>query len=476
MGAVVAGFLAIGLASAAACSTSSATPGVIGDMTGDGGLPGPYDATMGVTHRPEASTPPVEEAAVEEGGIIPCGDGGQQICAALCVDTRTDPNNCGGCQQHCSTGLTCSNGACVCGGDLNACGSQCVNFQNDPDNCGYCQHSCQSSVAGACSSGLCQSAVVAQAASSFTVAGIDVDSTNIYWTSPLNANDVPGSVSAKAFAGGTTFSILPAADYPAHASPFGVKVDLSHVFWTDETGTIWEEPIPLNGATFAYVWGNPDGGASTKVGSPVAIALDVNGGPNLYWVDTGLNTVNQASKDGGPITVLAQNRVVPHAITTDANYVYWVDLGAKTGADADGTVNAVLIGGGPTITLATGIDEPEGIAVDSMNVYFTSGANAHSEPQVPSVMSLPLGSDAGTAPTVLASAYGSARGIAVDSQYVYWTNYDDNTVVKTPINGMGTPYTVATAPDCNNPNAIVVLDNNIYWANEGDGTIRKVAK
>ena len=65
-------------------------------------------------------------------------------------------------------------------------------------------------------------------------------------------------------------------------------------------------------------------------------------------------------------------------------------------------------------------------------------------------------------------------GIAVDSQFVYWTNYDDNTVLKAPIAGGGTSYTLASGQ--NNPSAIAVDDKNVYWANQGNGTILKVAK
>ncbi len=67
-----------------------------------------------------------------------------QVCGALCIDPRVDPQNCGGCNQPCPTAQACIGGACraVCGGGTRECGQTCVDVGSDPLNCGACRRAC----------------------------------------------------------------------------------------------------------------------------------------------------------------------------------------------------------------------------------------------------------------------------------------------------------------------------------------------
>lgn len=64
---------------------------------------------------------------------------GGECCPALmmCIDTQTDPNNCGGCGATCAVGQGCSGGECC-----NMCGDDCVDFQTDSRHCGECDNFC----------------------------------------------------------------------------------------------------------------------------------------------------------------------------------------------------------------------------------------------------------------------------------------------------------------------------------------------
>jgi hypothetical protein len=86
---------------------------------------------------------------------------GNEVCTATettcgdeCVDTQSDPANCGACGNACDQGDECSAGQCVlqCNGGTTGCGDACVNTMNDPAHCGGCNRMCAS---GMCNNGTC---------------------------------------------------------------------------------------------------------------------------------------------------------------------------------------------------------------------------------------------------------------------------------------------------------------------------------
>jgi hypothetical protein len=82
-----------------------------------------------------------------------CGPNGTD-----CVDTGTDPQNCGGCGKVCPTGV-CVSGVCKCESPYTECTSTgvCADLDTDPHNCGQCNNDCTLlGVSGAgCQNGNC---------------------------------------------------------------------------------------------------------------------------------------------------------------------------------------------------------------------------------------------------------------------------------------------------------------------------------
>src|SRR5262245_57644534 len=66
--------------------------------------------------------------------------GSETSCSGACIDTRSDPDHCGGCGLACDPGQACMAGQCVlqCNGGTTACSNACVNTASDPANCGGC--------------------------------------------------------------------------------------------------------------------------------------------------------------------------------------------------------------------------------------------------------------------------------------------------------------------------------------------------
>jgi hypothetical protein len=81
-----------------------------------------------------------------------CASG--QCCGGTCVDTTSDPNNCGACSESCPTNGRCIVGTCEClENNQIICGAQCVDPQSDPNNCGGCGVPCN--LAQSCVNGTC---------------------------------------------------------------------------------------------------------------------------------------------------------------------------------------------------------------------------------------------------------------------------------------------------------------------------------
>jgi hypothetical protein len=75
------------------------------------------------------------------------------ICNNECVDLTSDYENCGGCNNICTSGV-CIGGACLnCSSEETVCGQQCINTASDPDNCGGCGVPCSN---GLCSNSQCE--------------------------------------------------------------------------------------------------------------------------------------------------------------------------------------------------------------------------------------------------------------------------------------------------------------------------------
>jgi len=85
---------------------------------------------------------------------------GKKLCAGKCVDTKTDPHNCGVCGTVCKSGL-CVNGLCCPPGAIK-CGNSCCSFTCQNGKCvppctangGKCSGN-SDCCSGNCSNGVC---------------------------------------------------------------------------------------------------------------------------------------------------------------------------------------------------------------------------------------------------------------------------------------------------------------------------------
>jgi hypothetical protein len=376
------------------------------------------DATVGASDAGDAG--PVAQDAASDAAPCPASDAGlpQTRCNGVCVDTSSDPANCGACNNVCPVPTSPSTGTCALGGCLVTLATG-INF----------------------------------------VDGLTIDSANVYFTnSALNG---PNLVARIAKAGGTVTALQDAGGTQLGS----VAIDSTHAYVT-------EEPSPFSADLVVAV--PLDGGAPSTItsvavtnDSPADLRVD---GTNVYFTifEYGNGRVASAPLGGGTATTLASGNHYPEFLTIDGAYVYF------TGTSANGSVFQVpLADGGAPLALATGQNSPAGIAVDGTSVYWATGGS----PCAPDaggcgvVQKVPIG---GGAAVTLASGVVNPQAMAIDSTYVYWTDWVTGNggacsscvglVMRAPLGG-GAATTLAAGQE--NPGFVHVDSSGIYWTNSG---------
>ena len=288
-----------------------------------------------------------------------------------------------------------------------------------------------------CGSGACQPTILATGLAA--PLGLAIDDAWLYFTD-TNADNVM----RVAKAGGAPVAIVP-HQFAASEQPYGIAVTSTHIFWTayfatfvGRAGLAGETPLLL----------------STGQGYATRIAVDDT---SVYWIIPG--GIRKIARDGGTaVAIGAQSGA--RDLVVDTTGVYLTNSGLSSGG---GAVVRMGLGGEAPLTLASGLNDPEGIALDATHVYWTEKGGG-------TVMKVPRG---GGAATVLASGQQAPLGLAVVPAGVYWTNSMGGTVMNVGLDG-GSP--VALVSGQRRPTQIAVDACDVYWLDEAAGTVSKVPR
>lgn len=117
---------------ASASESGESSSGTSGDGDGDGD-----DGSCQVNCDDEREICDVDQCLCRD-GLARCGD--------ACVDTESDPTNCGTCDTDCGTDV-CESGECRAGecqeSEHTDCDGACVDTESDPLHCNGCDRPCQ---------------------------------------------------------------------------------------------------------------------------------------------------------------------------------------------------------------------------------------------------------------------------------------------------------------------------------------------
>jgi hypothetical protein len=219
----------------------------------------------------------------------------------------------------------------------------------------------------------------------------------------------------------------------------GIAVDTSFVYWDDlnASGTISKEAI--GGGSPQVVYANA---------GALQIAVDTT---RIVWM-SGTTALDSRLLSGGTVATLT-TFTQGTATFLAGGYVYFSTTDGTVGrVPEDGSSGAV------TITLAEFV--PLSLAVDATNVYYADTAGN---------VFLVAETAQGATASLFASAV-SAQAIALDAANVYWTT-TSGFVVEQPKGSM-TSKTIASGQA--QPGPIASDGVNVYWANDGDGSIHRV--
>lgn len=335
-------------------------------------------------------------------------------------------------------------------------------------------------------------------------AGITTDGSNLYVADSYNA-----AVRKIVIATGVVSTLASSA--LAYGSPLnnpqGITTDGTHLYVADTgSDTILAVSIATGQVTTlagqAGVAGSTDGtGTAASFNRPKTISSD---GTNLYVVDSGDNAIRKIVIASGVVTTLSTTLGTVYGgvygITVDAggSYLYVSEQNSIHRITlADGT--STVVAGGASIGFAdgtgtaAGFDNPYGLATDGTNLYVAdTGNNTIRQVVLGTAVVTTLAGQAGGASgsadgVATAATFDQPVGVTTDGSNLYVADRNNYTIRKIVI-ATGAVTTLAgqagisgaidgtgSAASFGYPQGITTDGSNLYVADTGNDTVRKIA-
>jgi hypothetical protein len=178
----------------------------------------------------------------------------------------------------------------------------------------------------------------------------------------------------------------------------------------------------------------------------------------VYWTSNLDGEVVRFESRAGARSVLATGLNRPCALAVDTMSVYWAEylVPGPTSPDGQVAIRKVPLEGGTPVDLASAPGHPVGIAVDATSVYWLAGDSD----DLTEIMQAPL---TGGSAATLVSGQQSIRALAADGTRVYWVDYAAGAVLTAAV-ADGAP--IVRASSQTHPWSIAVDVTSVYWTSE----------
>jgi hypothetical protein len=366
------------------------------------------------------------------------GDGGSSCTA----DLASDSDNCGTCGSRCplrANGFpTCEFATCktTCNTGFGDCDGVAANgceasLAADSNNCGQCGRDCRG---GTCTDGTCPPAVLAQTGDG--PYGMTIDATTIYWASHSSSSiwacektGCPLGARKVATATGTTFF---------------VSSDATNVYFNSNSGDTM------------YRCAKGGCGTPTVLTTANAPTLSVVADGVVYWsTNDGFVRSIAVTLENGFFTTPGSGLTDPSGLLVDGPWIY-VSL-RSTGK----VVRIPRVGGAPE-DVASSLNNPQAVAMDSSGLYIGTGTG-----EIKRLFN-------GTITTFATGPGPVGFAIALTSDDVFWSVNAASGAVMTAPKATGVSRVLASNQA--KPVALVVDDAAVYWTNDGDGTVKMLPR
>ena len=346
-----------------------------------------------------------------------------------------DVDHCGTCDNACvGIGASCIAGKCdiSCGMGFDDCdqnpATACQDLGSDGANCGACGHDC---LGGGCIQGACQPTVVL-GPGAFPPAG-----------QPLSIAVYGGSLYVGLGSGQVVTATLDGATPKDIAFVSGPAVGLAVT--SNGIYVASEQRAMLFDFSGSQKFGSSqDGGVRHVAANDLA----------MVWTATLGNRVRSAAPTGGNQSTVSLSENQPGSIILDGNFARWLNA---TGEIREGMIQ----GGGAGTTIFAGPPNAHHLILDAGQHFWVADAQ---------IFRGILGN--GISPIHPADDF--VGGLVADGTYLYWTSSQNGEVWRGTEDGSLPKALVATGQA--NPTEMAVAPLAIYWINQGDGTIMRLAR
>jgi hypothetical protein len=288
-----------------------------------------------------------------------------------------------------------------------------------------------------------------------------LDETHVYWAteSKLEPERAVRRVAKEGGDGDVTDIALTGV-----RTPLALAVDVTHVYWGDvpEKCAVDEE-----GDRIARALKSSSGDAPEELwknchhNERMGLAQD---SARVYFTQWSWSTVSELDKGTAQAQELANNQEQPVSIAVDSEAIYWTSYD-KDRDDFD-DVRRRPKDGGNFERFAHTPGGPTFLAVDETDVFWVTDSG--------SIYKQAKDAPEGTEPTELASGLDTPGGIALDTRYAYVTDSGAGTVLRVKKDGSGEVEEIASSQSY--PAGVAVDSASVYWTNFSGGQVMKLAK